>query len=139
MSLDFSTSIHAAGEQHTQRAHDVKMTSYERRCDVITSHRRRYDVILAPNAHWVDTDKNVQSDQSVVIRLRTDRFDFLLLTYESLTFCQIKSKKLYFSKNASALNIYSENIYTTQHAKLTLEMKYYSFIFITFNVHHLNM
>ena len=26
------------------------MTSYERRCDVMTSHRRRYDVILAPYA-----------------------------------------------------------------------------------------
>ena len=29
------------------------MTSYQRRCDVITSNRRRYDVILAPYANWV--------------------------------------------------------------------------------------
>ena len=27
------------------------MTSYQRRCDVIASHRRRYDVSLAPYAH----------------------------------------------------------------------------------------
>ena len=31
------------------------MTSRQRRCDVITSHRRRHNVILAPNARWVDT------------------------------------------------------------------------------------
>ena len=30
------------------------MMSYQRQCDVITSHRRQYDVILAPNAHWAD-------------------------------------------------------------------------------------
>ena len=36
----------------SQRAHDVKMTSCQRQCDVITSHRRRYNVILAPNARW---------------------------------------------------------------------------------------
>ena len=29
------------------------MTSYQRRCDVITSHRRWYDVILTLCAHWV--------------------------------------------------------------------------------------
>ena len=28
------------------------MTSYQRRCDVITSHRRWYDVILTLCAHW---------------------------------------------------------------------------------------
>ena len=39
--------------QRTQRTHDLKLTSYQRRCDGITSHRRRYDVILARNAHWV--------------------------------------------------------------------------------------
>ena len=38
---------------HSQRAHDVKMTSCQPRCDVITSYRRRYNVILAPNARWV--------------------------------------------------------------------------------------
>ena len=36
----------------TQRAHDVKMTSYQRRCDVMTSHRRRYDVIMTSCACW---------------------------------------------------------------------------------------
>ena len=41
-------------EDPAKLAHDVKMTSYERRCDVMTSHRRSYDVILAPNAHWVN-------------------------------------------------------------------------------------
>ena len=30
----------------TQQAHNIKITSYQRRCDVITSHRRWYDVIL---------------------------------------------------------------------------------------------
>ena len=39
--------------QHAaQRAHNVKMTSYQRRCDVITSHRRWYDVILMLCARW---------------------------------------------------------------------------------------
>ena len=37
----------------SQRAHDVKTTSCQRRCDVITSHRRGHNVILAPNARWV--------------------------------------------------------------------------------------
>ena len=36
----------------TQRAHDVKMTSYQRRYDTMTSHRRRYDVILTSCACW---------------------------------------------------------------------------------------
>ena len=36
----------------TQQANNIKMTSYERRCDVITSHRRWYDVILTLCAHW---------------------------------------------------------------------------------------
>ena len=36
----------------TQRAFGAKMTSDQRRCDVITSHRRLYDVILVPNARW---------------------------------------------------------------------------------------
>ena len=39
----------------SQRAHDVKMTSYQRRCDVMTSHRRRSDVILTSCACWVVT------------------------------------------------------------------------------------
>ena len=38
----------------TQWAHDVKMilTSYQRRCDVMTLHRRRSDVILMSCACW---------------------------------------------------------------------------------------
>ena len=35
-----------------QWAHNIKMTSYQRRCDVITSHRRWYDVILMLCACW---------------------------------------------------------------------------------------
>ena len=41
-----------SSRSHSQWAFGAKMTSYERRCDVITSHRRKYDVILAPKAHW---------------------------------------------------------------------------------------
>ena len=36
----------------SQRAHNVKMTPYQCRCDVITSHRRWYDVILMLCACW---------------------------------------------------------------------------------------
>ena len=36
-----------------RKAHNVKMTSNQRRCDVITSHRRLYDVILMLCAYWV--------------------------------------------------------------------------------------
>ena len=39
----------------SQWAHNVKMTSYQRRCDVITSHRRWYDVILMLCACWAGT------------------------------------------------------------------------------------
>ena len=37
----------------SQWAHNVKMTSYQRRCDVITSHRRWYDIILMLCVCWV--------------------------------------------------------------------------------------
>ena len=37
--------------KHTQQAHSINMTSYQRRCDLITSHRRWYDVILTLCAH----------------------------------------------------------------------------------------
>ena len=36
----------------SQQANNIKMTSYQRRCDVITSHRRWYNVILTLCAHW---------------------------------------------------------------------------------------
>ena len=39
----------------SQWAHNVKMTSYQRRCNVITSHRRWYDVILMLCACWDGT------------------------------------------------------------------------------------
>ena len=45
-----------------QRALDVKMTSYERRCDVMTSHRRSYDLILEPNAQWVTSKRLLTLD-----------------------------------------------------------------------------
>ena len=47
------TNFFSSRADPTKRAHDVKMTSYQRRCDVMTPHRYWYDVILAPNAHWV--------------------------------------------------------------------------------------
>ena len=37
----------------SQQAHDVRMTSDRRRCDVTTSHRRRCDVILTSCARVV--------------------------------------------------------------------------------------
>ena len=43
MRLYISTKVMSPYEL-TQRAHDVKMTSYQRRCDVMTLHRRRSDV-----------------------------------------------------------------------------------------------
>ena len=36
----------------TQQAHNLKTTSYQRQCDVMTSHRRRYDVVLTACACW---------------------------------------------------------------------------------------
>ena len=33
-------------QKRTKQAHNLKITSYQRRCDVLTSHRRRYDVVL---------------------------------------------------------------------------------------------
>ena len=41
------------------------MTSYQRRCDVITSHRRWYDVILTLCAHWVGPDQTAQADLNI--------------------------------------------------------------------------
>ena len=40
----------------TQQAHDVRMTSDQRRCKVMTLHRRCYDVILTSCARWGQTD-----------------------------------------------------------------------------------
>ena len=44
--------FHATMKAVTQQAHNIKMASYQRRCDVFTSHRRWYDVILTLCAHW---------------------------------------------------------------------------------------
>ena len=41
----------------SQWAFGDKMTSYQRRCDVITSHRRLYDVIFTSYARWVGVSK----------------------------------------------------------------------------------
>ena len=42
-----------------QHAHDVKITSHQRRCDV-TLHRRWYDVVLTSCACWVAPAEKVQ-------------------------------------------------------------------------------
>ena len=39
----------------TQQAHNLKTMSYQRQCDVMTSHRRRYDVVLTSYTCWVVT------------------------------------------------------------------------------------
>lgn len=38
---------------NAQQAHDIKMTSYWRLCDVITSHIRQYNVVTTSCACWV--------------------------------------------------------------------------------------
>ena len=40
LGLLMGVDTHSGSLATTQRAHNVKMTSYQRRCDVITSHRR---------------------------------------------------------------------------------------------------
>ena len=60
-----SCNVSSSGQ--SQWAHNVKMTSYQRRCDVITSHRRWYDVILMLCACWDDDWPDcvdVQADSS---------------------------------------------------------------------------
>ena len=42
---------------NSQWAFGAKMTSYQRQCDVITSHRRYHDVIFAPNARWAGSER----------------------------------------------------------------------------------
>ena len=41
------------GYVDAQRADDIKKTSYQRRCDVMMTHRRRSDVFLTSSACWV--------------------------------------------------------------------------------------
>ena len=41
----------------SQWAHDFRSTSYQRRCDVMTSHRRRSDVILTSCARWACVER----------------------------------------------------------------------------------
>ena len=41
-----------AGFQQAQ-THNLKTMSYQRRCDVMTSHRRWYDVVLTSYVCWV--------------------------------------------------------------------------------------
>ena len=47
------------------------MTSYQRRCDVITSHRRWYDVILTLSAHWEEDPAHLHSLNWTVFALST--------------------------------------------------------------------
>ena len=54
----YTTSKHSFFQRYEncvtpQQAHNIKMTSYQRRYDVITSHRRWYDVILTLCAYWL--------------------------------------------------------------------------------------
>ena len=59
----------------TQWAHNVKMTSYQRQCDVITSHRRWYDVILILCACWEAPPRgacNKYSQHMFKLRIRTN-------------------------------------------------------------------
>ena len=39
--------------ENAQQAHNLKTTSYQRRCDVMTSHRRRYGVVLTSCVFWI--------------------------------------------------------------------------------------
>ena len=55
-------------QQHTQQAHNIKMTSYQRRCDVITSHRRWYDVILTLCVHWVSFNIKMTQQRRILWR-----------------------------------------------------------------------
>ena len=60
----FCTKTTISGEAFSrkdpQQTHDVTMTSYRRRCDVPTSHRRHFDVIsplgpiCAGRCQWID-------------------------------------------------------------------------------------
>ena len=36
-----------------QQAHNLKTASNQRRCDAMTSHRRRYNVVLTSGVYWV--------------------------------------------------------------------------------------
>ena len=65
------------GHDDSQRAQEVAMTSYRRRCDVITSHRRQFNVFMTSCACWV---MKLQENDTVVIAF----FFFLLLTTASL-------------------------------------------------------
>ena len=58
--------------QISQWAHNVKMTSYQRRCDVISSHRRWYDVILMLFACWVESSSGAHVRRYVFSRFGSD-------------------------------------------------------------------
>ena len=49
-------------KDRSQWAPGAKMTSYQRRCDVITSHRRRYDATPTSRARW---DVGSRTNQSL--------------------------------------------------------------------------
>ena len=61
-----------------QQAHNLKTTSYQRRCDVITSHRRRYGVVLTSRACWctlvIRSDLVIQSDPVSILQSLTVKY-----------------------------------------------------------------
>ena len=64
----------------SQRAHDVRMTSYQRRCDVMTSHRRQSDVTLTSCACLVVTvwlSEHAQRAHDVIITSYQRRCDVM--------------------------------------------------------------
>ena len=54
----------------SQQAHDVEMTSDRRRCDVIVSHRRQFDVVTTSCVCW--DEKTVRKRN----REKTLRFEY---------------------------------------------------------------
>ena len=52
MSTDTTRHLKYSHHVASQCANGAKMMSYRLRCDVITSHRRLYDVILTSCARW---------------------------------------------------------------------------------------
>ena len=52
ITIVFSFKTDTCTTKLSQWAHDVIMTSYQRGCDVMTSHRRRSDVIMTSCACW---------------------------------------------------------------------------------------
>ena len=55
----------------SQKAHDIETLSNKRRCAVVTSHRRYYDVVLRLRACWFDMfDTAIRQLESVLDKSR---------------------------------------------------------------------